>query len=81
MPQISLNILNFAARTGFFFGRAASSRYGVPSALVARLASGYSLHHLRPRRFAARATVVPLLSLSLVAPLVRPRFAQLKNKN
>jgi hypothetical protein len=29
------------------------------------LASGYPLHHLRPHRFAVRASVVPLLSLSL----------------
>jgi hypothetical protein len=61
--------LNFAKQNSF--GRAASARF-------ARLASGYPLHHLRGCATLA-ASVVPLLSLSLVAPLVRPRLRRIKN--
>jgi hypothetical protein len=56
---------------GFFW----ASRFG---GALRRLASGYPLHHLAALR---ASSVVPLLSLSLVAPMVRPRFAQLKIKN
>jgi hypothetical protein len=50
----------------FFYCHAEQTKFlGEPlRSATPRLASGYPLHHLRPPRFAVRASVVPLLSLS-----------------
>jgi hypothetical protein len=58
-------IINFLLARNLF-GRAASRTFGA-------LASGYALHHLLALR---AAQVVPLLSLSLFAPMVRAGFAR-----
>jgi hypothetical protein len=80
MRQISLNILNFAARTRFFFGRAASRALRAPLVRGA-LASGYPLHHLRAFFRTSGASFTPFGG-SAAIPLACAGFArELKIKN